>query len=54
MTRALEGAYLSAGQFASELGAAESEHARQRRKYALGALVAGTVVLLGVIAETVL
>jgi hypothetical protein len=50
MTRALEGVYLSAGQFASELGAAESEHAHRRRTAWIAALVGVLVVAVLVIA----
>jgi hypothetical protein len=50
LTRALEGAYLSAGQFADDLGRVESGTARRRRDAALtiraGATLALVIVLL--------
>jgi hypothetical protein len=53
MTRALEGVYLSAGQFAAELGAAESEHAHRRRTAWIMAVVGAVIVAALLIAALV-
>jgi len=46
LTRALEGAYLSAGQFADDLGRVESGTARRRRDAALTILACATLALV--------
>jgi hypothetical protein len=52
LTRALEGAYLSAGQFADELGRVESGTAQRRRDIALTITLCATLVLVIVILVT--
>jgi hypothetical protein len=52
LTRALEGAYLSAGQFAEELGRVESGSARRRRDTVLTITACATLVLVIVLLVT--
>ena len=52
LTRALEGAYLSAGQFADELGRVESGSARRRRDTVLTITACATLVLVIVLLVT--
>jgi hypothetical protein len=52
LTRALEGAYLSAGQFADELSRVESGTARRRRDTVLTITLCATLVLMIVILVT--
>jgi hypothetical protein len=49
ITRALDGAYLSAGQLAEELGCVQVRSARDRRRIALWVVVLATLVLVAVI-----
>lgn len=46
LTRAVEGAYLSAGQFSEELGRVESGSARRRRDTALTIAACATLILV--------
>jgi hypothetical protein len=49
ITRALDGAYLSAGQLADELGLVQARAADRRRLIALWVVVVATVVLLVIV-----
>jgi hypothetical protein len=54
MTRALDGAYLSAGQLADELGDVEARAAERRRRIALWVVVLATLILLAIVLVAVL
>ncbi len=52
ITRALDGAYLSAGQLAEELGRVQVRAARRRRRIALWVVVLATLVLVAIVLAT--